>query len=109
MYVDQRDRKKSGLRTAGIGTPAAHDRDDGAEPTAQNKTFRGDIYREHKSFLWGAGNDEKQEWLCKSEDGKSKVALTTPDIFDWLIGLKKKFPHSIFVGFSFSSDATMAL
>ena len=82
---------------------------EGDKPTAQNKIFPGDIYREHKSFLWGAGNDEKQEWLCKSEDGKSKVALTTPEIFDWLIGLKKKFPHAIFSGFSFSYDATMAL
>ena len=81
----------------------------GEEPTAQNKIFPGDIYREHKSFLWGAGNDEKQEWLCKSEDGKSKVALTTPEVFDWLIGLKKKFPHAIFLAFSFSYDATMAL
>jgi hypothetical protein len=77
---------------------SAHECADGDEPTAQNKIFPGDIYREHKSFLWGAGNDEKEEWLCTGEDGKRKVALTTPEIFDWLIGLNKKFRHAIFVG-----------
>jgi hypothetical protein len=88
---------------------SAHESADGDEPTAQNKIFPGDIYREHKSFLWGAGNNEKQERLCTGEDGKPKVALTAPEIFDWLIGLNKKFRHAIFVGFSFSYDATMAL
>jgi hypothetical protein len=67
---------------------SAHDCADGDAPTAQNKIFPGDIYREHKSVLWGAGNDEKEEWLRKSEDGKSKVALTTPEVFDWLVDLE---------------------
>ena len=88
---------------------SAHDCDPGAMPSAQTKTFEGDICREHKSFLWGAGNDEKQRWLCRSADGQPKVALSTPEIFDWLTGLKREFPHSIFVGFSFSYDATMTL
>jgi hypothetical protein len=88
---------------------SAHDLEPGAMPSAQTKTFEGDIYREHKSFLWGAGNDEKQRWLCRSADGEPKVALSTPEIFDWLIGLKRDFPHSVFAGYSFSYDATMTL
>jgi hypothetical protein len=87
-----------------------HDCSNGAEASAQNKTFTGDIYREHKSFLWGAGNDEREVWLTNCEDGYApKNELTASEIFDWLIGLNKHFPHSFFVGFSFSYDATMAL
>jgi hypothetical protein len=86
---------------------AAHS--DPREPNARNKTFDGDILREHKTFLWGAGNDEKREWLCRSVDGAPKVALQTEEVLDWIVGLKKKFLHSIFVSFAFSYDATQIL
>jgi hypothetical protein len=79
------------------------------EASARNKTYAGDIAREHKSFLWGAGNDRRQEWLTKSENGQTKVPLSTPEIFDWLIDLKRRFGKAIFVSFAFSYDASMAL
>jgi hypothetical protein len=82
---------------------------DPQHPNARNKTFAGDIYREHKTFLWGAGDDEKCEWLCRSVDGAPKTALESEEILDWIVGLKKKFSHHIFVSYAFSYDATQIL
>lgn len=82
---------------------------DRQNPNARNKTFEGDIRREHRTFLWGAGNDEKREWLCRSSDGAPKVALNSEEILDWIVGLKRKFPNAIFVAFAFSYDASQIL
>jgi hypothetical protein len=79
------------------------------DPNARNKTFEGDIYREHKTFLWGIGDDEKRVWLCQSVDGAPKTALGGEEILNFIVGSKKDFPHDIIVSYSFSYDASQIL
>jgi hypothetical protein len=82
---------------------------DPQDPNARNKTYEGDIYREHKTFLWGIGNDEKRVWLCRSVEGLPKTALGGEEILNFIVGSKKSFRHHIIVSYSFSYDATQIL
>lgn len=78
-------------------------------PNARTKTYPGDIHREHRLFLLGAGNDRKIDWLCASKEKGKKVALKTRTILDWILSLKAKFPNATFVSYSFSYDVCQIL
>jgi hypothetical protein len=71
--------------------------------------FRIDTYREHCTFLWCAGNDDKQLFLGGKEQGlgRDQRPLSSVEILEWLCSLPATFPKQAkFVSFMFSYDAT---
>lgn len=60
----------------------------------------GKNFRQHKTFLWGAGDKEGEcDFLYNGG------ALGTEQICEWLLKLPKLFGPSIFVSFAFGYDA----
>ncbi|MGI0011922.1 MAG: hypothetical protein ACREBU_00550 [Nitrososphaera sp.] len=67
--------------------------------------MRGTL-RRHRTFLWGASDGVRTEWLGAA----NKAELTTAQILSWLCELPSVFgPHAIYVSFAFSYDVTQAL
>jgi hypothetical protein len=76
------------------------------DPDELNAERKGAHYREHRTFLWGAGNDDKLVRL----GGNDRRPLTSLEILDWLCDLPKHFPKEAkYTGFGLSFDITQAL
>jgi CRISPR associated protein Cas1 len=69
-------------------------------------------YREHHSFLWAAGNDDKLVSLVspvpvRGPLGRDQVPLSSLEIMDWLCSLPAQFPKfAKFISFGFGYDVT---
>ena len=83
-------------------------------PVADGPTG-ADRYREHCSFFWSAGDDDKRILLVSSVAadgpvGRDQAPLTSLEIMDWPCALPAQFPkYSKFVAYGFSYDATQLL